>query len=267
MANSAPPVQAYMLTLAIARLTPEKFALLQYKLASGSSTAMKIMDAIKPGEWEGAVGDTREFNDIKCRLEDAIDAWKDSNPKSKSFVWPLKAPVQEATITPGTNTANDTDALFAQLKEHIAAATGPKPVVRKKPSIVFVTDRRQSKPSPAVVDQMQQTGNDTGMSTKGVDAVEDINQVADRGKIRRKSYLVKHYPGLAKYFSEASRNGLTGAASTGKKGFWYEGDFKKWAITRDYLTEPTSNKKAPLGKSNTTLANAWRTPVSRKSKH
>jgi hypothetical protein len=53
-----------MMTLAATRLSPEKFALLQYKLATGSPTARRIMDTIKPGEWECAVGDSREFNDI-----------------------------------------------------------------------------------------------------------------------------------------------------------------------------------------------------------
>ena len=152
MANSAPPVQDYMLKLAAGRLTPERIALLQYKLATGSPTAMKIMHAIKPGEWERAVGDTREFNDIKSRLEDAIDAWEHSKPTSKGFVWPQPAPVQELTPTPSTNT----DAQFAQLEAHIAAFMRPGPVVRKKSQIVFVTDRRQSKPSPPAVDQEQQ---------------------------------------------------------------------------------------------------------------
>lgn len=91
MANSAPPVQDYMLKLAAVRLTPEKFALLQYKLATGSPAAMNIMDAIKPGEWERAVGNTREFNDIKSRLEAAIDAWVHSDPTSKGFLWPPQA--------------------------------------------------------------------------------------------------------------------------------------------------------------------------------
>ena len=159
MANSAPPVQDYMLQLATGRLTPEKFALLQYKLATGSRAAIKIMHAIKPGEWECAVGDTREFNDIRCRLEAALHAWIHSNPTSKGFVWPLPAPIQEPTPTPSTNTANDTDAKFAQLDAHIAAFTRPDPIVRKKPTIVFVTDRRQPTPAPAD-DQGQQTGTD-----------------------------------------------------------------------------------------------------------
>ncbi len=91
MANQAPPVQGYMLELAATRLTPEKLALLNYKLATGSPTAAQITDGIKPGEWEAVVGDTREFNDIRMRLEAAIDAWVNSNPTSKGFVWPPQA--------------------------------------------------------------------------------------------------------------------------------------------------------------------------------
>lgn len=77
-----------MLEVAATRLTPEKLALLNYKLATGSPTAAKIVACIKPGEWESATGDTRQFNDIRLRLEDAIDAWIAGDPQSKGFVWP-----------------------------------------------------------------------------------------------------------------------------------------------------------------------------------
>ena len=91
MANHTPKIQGYMLEVAATRLTPEKLALLNYKLTTGSPTAAQIMACIKPGEWESATGDTRQFNDIRLRLEAAIDAWVNSNPTSKGFVWPPQA--------------------------------------------------------------------------------------------------------------------------------------------------------------------------------
>lgn len=91
MANSTPSIQGYMLEVAATRLPPEKLALLNYKLATTSPTAAKIMACIKPGEWERASGDTRQFDDIRSRLEAAIDAWVTSNPTSKGFVWPPQA--------------------------------------------------------------------------------------------------------------------------------------------------------------------------------
>lgn len=116
--HPTPSVQGFMQELAAARLTPEKFALLQYKLASGSPTAMKIMDGIKPGEWEAAVGDTREFNDIRMRLEAAIDAWVNSNPTSKGFVWP-----------PQSTKLNLTDAA-AKLSKLTTDSTSPVSIIR-----------------------------------------------------------------------------------------------------------------------------------------
>jgi hypothetical protein len=93
MTNSAQPVQEYMLQLAAAKLTPEKFALLQYKLMSKSPTAMKIVQALNPGEWEIAVSGRRGFDCIHIKLVSAIDAWFNSNPTSKGFVWPLPGAV------------------------------------------------------------------------------------------------------------------------------------------------------------------------------
>jgi hypothetical protein len=118
MANSAPTVQGYMLQVAATRLTPEKFALLNYKLATGSPTAAQITACIKPGEWEAVVGDTREFNDIKWRHEAAIDAWEAGDPQSKGFVWP-----------PQVIKLNLTDAA-AKLSKITTDSTSPVSIVR-----------------------------------------------------------------------------------------------------------------------------------------
>ena len=71
-----------------------------------------------------------------------------------------------ATDAAPAHTANDTVAKFAQLDAHIAAFTIPGPIVRKKPTIVFVTDRRQPTPAPGV-DKGQQTNSVTVHTTKG----------------------------------------------------------------------------------------------------
>jgi hypothetical protein len=118
MANHTPKIQGYMLEVAATRLTPEKLALLNYKLATGSPTAAQIMACIKPGEWESAVGDTREFNDIRVRLEAAIDAWANSNPTSKGFVWP-----------PQATRLNITEAA-AELSKMTTYSTSPVSIIR-----------------------------------------------------------------------------------------------------------------------------------------
>lgn len=118
MANHTPKIQGYMLEVAATRLTPEKLALLNYKLTTGSPTAAQIMACIKPGEWESATGDTRQFNDIRLRLEAAIDAWVNSNPMSKGFVWP-----------PQANKLNLTDAA-AKLSKLTTDSTSPVAIIR-----------------------------------------------------------------------------------------------------------------------------------------
>jgi len=116
--HPTPSVQDFMLQVAATKLTSEKLALLNYKLATGSPTAEKIMTCIKPGEWESAVGDTRQFNDIRMRLEAAIDAWVNSNPTSKGFVWP-----------PQSTKLNLTDAA-AKLSKLTTDSTSPVSIIR-----------------------------------------------------------------------------------------------------------------------------------------
>lgn len=94
---------------------------------SGSPTAAKITACIKPGEWESAVGDTRQFNDIKERLESAIDAWIVGNPQSNGFVWPpqsIKFNLTDAAAKLSKQTGDST----SQVSIIRAGAAGKIPV-------------------------------------------------------------------------------------------------------------------------------------------